>query len=130
GRSSEFPTPGTPETFRVMLAELACLGLKPQLQSAGHHSELFLTPMTDVDRLGCSAGPITKLETLHFRTLKPVPQGLFCLDKFGAENTPDRRWRFGHIELPDPIVPWIFRMPAADGGPSILSRVLSISDDS
>ena len=124
-----FPAPGTPETFRVLLAELTALGLKPSVHASAGYSELSLVAMTDLDRRACSSGAITKAETVHFRTLELVAHGLMCEQTFGPEDSPERRTRFGHIELPDPIVPWIFRMPMPDGGPSILSGILKVADD-
>ena len=126
---ADFPIPGTPETFRVLLAEFATLGLNPRVRGSTGSTELLLTPMTDVDRMVRSWGSIDKAETIHFRTLKPTPQGLFCEETFGSDDSTDRRTRFGHIQLPDPVVPWIFHARIHDGAPSILSHVLKISDD-
>ena len=125
----EFPVPGTPETFRALLAEFTALGLKPKLHARASFSEVSLEAMSDVDRITCSAGSISRPETINFKTLKPVPHGILCEETFGPEASPERRTRFGHFELPDPIVPWVFRVPMPDGGPSILSRVLKIGDD-
>jgi hypothetical protein len=124
----EFPAPGTPETFRVLLTEFMALGLKPSVHASADHCELSLAPMTDFDRFACSSASITKSDTVHFRTLTPVAGGIMCEQIFGPDD-PERRFRFGHIQLPDPIVPWVFRMPMPDGERSVLSRALGIGDN-
>ncbi|HET6247942.1 MAG TPA: hypothetical protein VFE47_09625, partial [Tepidisphaeraceae bacterium] len=85
--------------------------------------------MTDLDRLTLSHGRVSKPETMDFRTFKMIDGGFMCETIFGPENSPERRTRFGRIDLPAPIVPYLFRMPGNDGSPSLLSRTLKISDD-
>ena len=99
----------------------------------------------------CSYGEVTKPETLHYRTLKPVPDGLFCERIFGPTknwtcacgkykrvrfkgivcekcgvaitHAHVRRERMGHIELASPIShPWY-----AKGMPSRMALLLDIS---
>ena len=98
-----------------------------------------------------SYGEVTKPETLNYRTLKPVPDGLFCERIFGpttswtcacgkykrvrfqgtvcekcgvtVTHTRVRRERMGHIELASPVShPWY-----AKGMPSCIALLLDIS---
>src|SRR5262249_8730741 len=86
-----------------------------------------------------SHGEVTRPETAQPRSRRPVPRGLFCEQIFGIEDywechcgwlrgreqagakcarcgravAPLRRQRFGHIELPRPVLhPW-FLVPLA-----------------
>lgn len=58
---------------------------------------------------GRSCGEVRRAETLHWRTLAPVPEGLFCETIFGlVTDDRERRRRFGHLELAAPVVhPWL-----------------------
>src|SRR5882757_7701661 len=100
---------------------------------------------------GWSSGEVTKAETLHYRTLKPVKDGLFCEQIFGptkswtcacgthkrvrfsgnvcekcgvaVTHSRVRRERMGHIELATPVShPWY-----AKGTPSRIALLLNIS---
>jgi DNA-directed RNA polymerase subunit beta' len=98
-----------------------------------------------------SSGEVTKPETLHYRTLKPMKDGLFCEQIFGptkswtcacgaykrvrfrgkvcekcgvaVTHSRVRREHMGHIELATPVShPWY-----AKGTPSCIALLLNIS---
>ncbi len=124
-----FPQPGAPFSLHVLQSELTALGFLPQAAPSGDHISLTLTPMTDIQRANLSSGPVQKPETLNYRTYRPEPRGLFCEDIFGKEDSPDRAFRFGHVELLEPVVPLHWRQRGPQGTPSILATYLGIKDD-
>ncbi|USO00938.1 MAG: DNA-directed RNA polymerase subunit beta' [Alphaproteobacteria bacterium] len=139
-----FDQPGVTESFRVLLYELRSLCLNVECLSCvnGDLVEQDLSSLSTLDALRISIaspqkirewsyGQVTKAETIHYRTLKPDPDGLFsarifgpltdyeCLcgkykkitsrgvvcEKCGVEVTLSkvRRERMGHIELAAPV---------------------------
>lgn len=116
----EFPEAGMPESLRLMQLYLWAMGLHATLKRDGDHVDLTLRAATRDELLSTSDGVVTRAETLAFDTLKPTAGGLFCERVFGPE-TGDRRERFGHIVLCQPVVPYQWRV----GSPSVLEVLLA-----
>jgi len=123
-----FPTPGAPFGLHVLATELTALGLRPRFTADGDHLTTALCPMTDQDRRALSSGQVTKPETITYRTYAPTPGGLFCETIFGPERESGYHLRFGHIELPSPVVPFIWHMRGPSSAPSFLASLLDITD--
>ena len=117
------PVPAAPETLWTLKAYLLAAGIDVQLMSRGTHVALVLRPMSDAERLACSSGEVRKPETINYRTYIPEKDGLMCERIFGMEDSAERRRRFGHVSLPVPIVPILWRT----GSPSLLERLLILS---
>ncbi len=113
---ADYPRPGTPHSLYLLRAELMALGLHVECQG-NEHVTLSLRPATRDELLSLSHGAITRPETIHFRTLEEIPGGLLCPKVFGGD------YRFGHIALPAPIVPYLWRI----GSPSALESMLGFS---
>lgn len=110
---------GVPETTRMLLAELAALGFTVEEVDEG----LRVSLVPDDEIRARSSGAIRKPETINYRTFVPEPGGLFCQEVFGDvhERSPVRRRRFGHYELPVPVLhPWLV---------SAVADRLGVSDD-
>jgi hypothetical protein len=114
--------PAAPDSQFIFRTLLLALGLNVQMTSAGDHIDLTLRPATTEELLTHSRGPIVCPETINYRTYAPVQGGLFCENVYGPEESPGRRRRFGHIKLPEPIVPLLWRT----GSPSPLERLLGL----
>lgn len=114
------PAPGMPETLNVLRSELMALGLVVTLEDAQGAVALTLRPAANEDIVAGSRGAIRKPETLNYGTLLDVEGCLFCPKVFG-DNDHARRQRWGHFELPAPVVSPLWRV----GSPSILERLLS-----
>src|SRR5688500_5566328 len=71
-----------------------------------------------------SFGEVLSLDWLDVRSLKPVPQGLFCPEIFGPPETwaPDR---WGHMELAAPVA----HTQLYQGRPSVLAVALGMPQD-
>jgi RNA polymerase Rpb1, domain 1 len=117
--------PAAPDSQFIFRTWLLALGLDVQMTSAGDHIDLTLRPATAEELLAHSRGPIVRPETINYRTYAPVEGGLFCERVYGPEKSPGRRRRFGHLTLPAPIVPLLWRT----GSPSPLERLLGLPAD-
>ncbi|MFF8917436.1 hypothetical protein ACF08M_30045 [Streptomyces sp. NPDC015032] len=113
-----------------------------------------LRPMTDADVIALSYGEVLNDSLLDLRTGRPVPGGLLCPDIFGPHRDDEcvcgkrhRHWdvgqtcaqcgrtlvspeergrRFGHIELPAPVVhPWYLSGEAG----TRLARSLRVTEE-
>ncbi|QEK38371.1 DNA-directed RNA polymerase subunit beta' [Candidatus Cytomitobacter primus] len=159
-----FDQQGVPESFRVLLYSLRslCLNVECLVSVDGTLVEQDLNNLHNLDALRISiAGPekvsqwsygeVTRAETIHYRTLKPDPDGLFsarifgpikdyeCLcgkykkikyrgvvcEKCGVEVTVSRvrRERMGHVNLAAPIAHMWF----AKSLPSRIGIMLGLS---
>ncbi len=159
-----FDQPGIPESFRVLIYELRslCLNVECLVCVDGKLVEQDITNLTTLDALRISIaspekisqwsyGEVTRAETIHYRTLKPDPDGLFsarifgpikdyeCLcgkfkkiryrgivcEKCGVEVTVSRvrRERMGHVDLAAPIAHMWF----AKALPSRIGIMLDLS---
>ena len=106
--AARFPAPAAPQSLWTLLALLRVLGVHADVGAAGRHVALRLRPETDAEALAASHGRVSKPDTVHYRTEEPTPGGLFSPDVFGADALRER-YRFGHIELTQPIVPPLWR---------------------
>lgn len=127
-----------PESVNIMEVMLKGMCLVPEWKSGN----LVIRPATSKDVASWTSGKVTSSETIHHRSLRPVPDGLFCQRIFG----PDRDWecacgkyrggtlrgmaceqcgvliadsrvrrhRFGHIELRYPVLHYWYREYVAD----------------
>lgn len=114
----EYPEPGVPESLYLLRAELMSLGLTLAC-SGSDHVAMSLRPATREELVSASSGAIHQPNTLHYQTLREEPGGMFCPRVFG------HGYRFGHFELPTPIVPYLWRV----GSPSPLARLLELTDE-
>jgi hypothetical protein len=114
--------PAAPDSQFIFRTWLSALGLDVQMTPADDHVELTLRPATAEELLARSRGPIVRPETINYRTYAPVEGGLFCERVYGPENSAGRRRRFGHIALPAPIIPLLWRT----GSPSVLEQLLGL----
>jgi hypothetical protein len=117
--------PGPPDSQFIFRTWLQALGLDVQMTPAEDHVELALRPATTAELLARSRGRIVRPETIHYSTHANVEGGLFCERVYGPENSPGRRRRFGHIALPAPVVPLLWRT----GSPSVLQQLLGLPAD-
>jgi hypothetical protein len=117
--------PAAPDSQFILRTWLLALGLDVRMTSAGDHVELALRPATTAELLTRSRGRIVRPETIDYRTYAPVEGGLFCEQVYGPEKSPGRRRRFGHIDLPEPVVPLLWRT----GSPSVLEQLLGLPAD-
>ncbi|MER5471046.1 hypothetical protein [Streptomyces sp. NPDC002685] len=130
GRASALPEA---PSYSVRRLDLSLRGarIEPRLDTDRVH----LRPMTDTDVLRLSHGEVVNASLLDMWTGRPVPGGLLCREIFGPDRadecacgerhrprdagqacgrcgrtllTPrERGRRFGHIELPAPVIhPW------------------------
>jgi hypothetical protein len=113
---ADYPRPGTPHALYLVRAELMALGLHVECRG-DEYVTLSLRPATRDELLSASHGAIARPETIHYRTLEEIPDGLLCPKVFGHD------YRFGHIALPAPIVPYLWRI----GSPSALESMLGFS---
>lgn len=113
-----YPLPGRPESLRRLTAHLGALGFHVTLGNSNGRVALSLRPATDAERRGISAGIVRKSETVHYQTLLPQPEGLFCPELFS------QRRQFGRIELSAPVVSLVWRW----GRPSMLSRATGLEE--
>ncbi|NUQ65803.1 MAG: hypothetical protein HUU20_25335, partial [Pirellulales bacterium] len=113
--AEDYPVPGTPQSLYILRAELISLGLHVECIGNGQVT-LRLRPATREELLSYSNGAIEKPDTIAYQNLKEVPGGILCPNVFGND------YRFGHFELPVPIVPYLWRI----GSPSPLTRMLGI----
>lgn len=113
------PAPGMPETLNIVRSELMALGLVVTLEDAQGAVALTVRPAADEDIVAGSRGAIRKPETLNYKTLLDIEEGLFCPKVFGGEDQA-RRQRWGHYKLAAPVVSPLWRC----GSPSILERLL------
>lgn len=118
------PAPGMPETLNVIRSELMALGLVVTLEDAQGAVALTLRPATRDEIVANSRGAIRKPETLNYRTLLGVEEGLFCPKVFGSDDQV-RRQRWGHFDLSAPVVSPLWRV----GSPSILERLLGWTEE-
>jgi hypothetical protein len=116
------PEPGPPETLLIMRNELMTLGLAVTFEDAGSAVAAKLRPATTEDIISMSSGPVTRPETLNYRTLLDIEGGLFCPKVFGRSEQP-RRMCFGHFALSWPVISPLWRL----GKPSLLERLLDRS---
>lgn len=116
-----------PESLLQLSRWLITLGLQVEMQAAGDplpHVQMTLRPATADDIRTASRGVIRKPETLNYRTLEAMDDGLFAPNVFGPEDTA-RRYHYGHMELAARVVPYVWRI----GRPSVLAQVLEIPDE-
>lgn len=123
-----FPQPGKSESLHILLCHLAALGLASTVVPRRDGFGIQLRVMSDSDSHAYSSGPISKPGTLHNKTFMPTTGGLFCETVFGPRRSADRRLRFGHVDLPDPIIPYIFRMRSSDSQASPLAGLLELTE--
>jgi len=116
------PAPGTPETLALLRSELMALGLAVSLEDAGHAVAITLRPAANEDVIANSSGAIRKPDTIHYKTLLDTEGGLFCPKVFGGDDHA-RRQRWGHLELPAPVVSPLWRF----GSPSVLELLLGLN---
>ena len=90
-----------------------------------HCVAVSLKPASDQDVVERSRGKIAKPETLNYRTFCPEKAGLFCEVVFGPEESPSRRRNSGHIELTEPIIPMLWRLPVQ----TVLAQTLGLKSD-
>ncbi len=103
GSPKDYPKPGTPELLYVIRAELMALGLKVDF-TGENPVTMHLQPATREEVLTFSSGKIFKPETVHYRTYDEEPGGIMCPNVFGYD------YRFGHFDLPEPFVPYLWRI--------------------
>jgi len=120
----DLPLPSAPDSAAQLTTWLAALGLNVRLEPDDGCVSLTVWPATTEELIARSSGIVSKAETIHYRTYDDVPGGIFCPQLFGPSNTRRRR-RFGHIDLPAPIVPILWRL----GNPSLLEGLLGLSPD-
>jgi hypothetical protein len=92
-----------PTSLRDLVAYLAALGFDVDATEPA----IRIRPMTEAT-LRALPGPVTKPETINYRTLDCVPDGLFCEAIFGdVKDARRRRTTIGRIDLPAPVLhPW------------------------
>jgi hypothetical protein len=115
------PEPGAPESLLILQAWLLGLGLDVQLAGHDGHVDLTVRPATTEEVLARSSGAVRLPETIDYRTYDDMERGLFCPKVFGPSQGPRRR-RFGHVVLPVPVVPLLWR----SGASSVLERLLEL----
>jgi hypothetical protein len=118
------PAPGAPESLCMLQAWLQGLSLEVGLTSHSGHVDLAVRAALTGEIIARSGGPIRLAETIHYKTHEDVEGGLFCPKVFG----PTRGWRrrrCGHVALPVPVVPLLWRT----GAPSVLERLLELPAD-
>jgi hypothetical protein len=115
------PAPGAPESLFTLQTWLSGLGLKVEITSHSGHVDLAVRPALTEEIIACSVGPIRKPETIDYRTYQDIEDGIFCPKVFGPSGGRRRR-RWGHVTLPVPVVPLLWRM----GTPSLLERLLDL----
>jgi hypothetical protein len=115
------PAPGAPESLFTLQAWLSGLGLKVEMRCHGEHVDLAVRPALTEEIIACSSGPIRKPETIDYRTYQDIEDGMFCPNVFGPSGERRRR-RWGHVTLPVPVVPLLWRT----GTPSLLERLLDL----
>ena len=132
----EFPRAGAPYSLWVLMSHLIALGLEVQAEGAGDHVGLRLGPARDAEIVARSSGEVRKPETINYRSYRPERGGLFCEEVFGPDrpnpageggrgDARHRSYRFGHVPLPTPIVPYVWRA----GSPGVLGRLLGLTSD-
>jgi hypothetical protein len=122
-RAEHVPNPSAPETLASLRVWLMALGLEVRLERHLDHVDLTVQPALTEEVLAWSKGAVTRPETLHYRTLAEIENGIFCPKIFGKPDSPRRR-RFGHLALPAPMVPFLWR----HGSSSLLERLLGLPD--
>ncbi len=115
------PAPAAPESLLLLRHYLMALGLVVDLNDAGGAVAMTMRPASEQEILGWSSGQVRRPETLQYQTLQEVEGGLFCPRIFGSPQSMRRR-RFGHLHLPCPIVPFLWRV----GAPSALEQILEL----
>lgn len=120
---SNLSTPAAPESLFEVSEMLWAIGLAVTLRTEEDCVSVELKPASDDDIIQRSQGEVRKPDTVNYRTLRPESGGLFCETIFGSENSVVRRRRAGHIELSEPVIPWIWR----HGPDSILGTTLGVS---
>lgn len=160
-----FNIKGVPESFAVLIHELRalCLNIECLKFKNGEFTAHEVNTIEDFDALRISVadpeqilswsyGEVTKPETIHYRTFKPHPEGIFSTKIFGpikdnqclcgkhkgyrkqgiicskchteVTSSKVRRHRMGHIKLVTPVVHvWFAKVP-----PSRISIVLDMSN--
>jgi hypothetical protein len=120
-KRSAVPAPRAPESLFKLQVWLSGLGLKVELTSHEGHVDLAVHPALTAEIIAWSAGPIRKPETINYRTYQDEEGGIFCPSVFGPSPGPRRR-RWGHVTLPVPVVPILWRK----GTPSVLEQLLDL----
>ena len=115
------PSAEMPESLLITQIYLRSLSFDTNLEPEGNAVAISVHPATDEDILSWSSGQVCKSETIHYRHLDEVKDGLFCPDIFGTPAKA-RRQRFGHLLLPCPVVSLLWRT----GNPSVLETVLDL----
>jgi hypothetical protein len=115
------PERGASESLLMLQAWLLGLGLDVELAGHDGHVDLAVRPARTEEVVARSSGLVRQPETIDYRTHDDIEGGLFCPAVFGPSRG-QRRRRFGHVALPVPVVPLLWRT----GSPSVLERLLDL----
>lgn len=94
------PTPPTPFVYRKFLDDLKAAGIN--VKKDGNYVHILAMTDKDVDKM--SRGDVTRAETLDFKTMNPVPGGLFDLGLTGGHG--GTNWSSFRLSepMPNPVM--------------------------
>lgn len=94
------PTPSTPFVYRKFLDDLKAAGIN--VKKDGNYVHILALTDKDIDSM--SRGDVTRAETLDFKTMDPVPGGLFDLGLTGGHG--GTNWSSFRLSepMPNPVM--------------------------